>query len=168
MYIDWLTWMRNLAELKMNEGPRPITAGEHVSRSPPTEEQIRAFEAEFGVSLPADYVSFLRFANGGHPHLCFFAAEAWYGADEFIVNVFYHLNDDREDLRGVWAATRVWRDAFNFDLVAIGNEPCGNAILLCFNTDPPNIKFCLHEGMSVIELAPSFGAFIDMLSAEPD
>jgi hypothetical protein len=42
------------------------------ARPAPTDAQVADFEAHFGVSLPADYLTMLRHANGGGLELnCF-------------------------------------------------------------------------------------------------
>ena len=110
--------MRDLHELKMNEGKRPIAAGKLVIRPAPTEEQIMRLESRYGVKLPIDYVSFLRFSNGGHPQLCAFLPKEASWPDICLVNVFYHLDDDETHLRGVCRATDAWRDAFNIRFIA--------------------------------------------------
>ena len=49
--------MRNLAELGFRKfGSRPF--------APLVDNELREFEATFGISLPADYIQFLRFAMG--------------------------------------------------------------------------------------------------------
>ncbi|HEX8223319.1 MAG TPA: SMI1/KNR4 family protein [Allosphingosinicella sp.] len=55
--------MRNLAELNLNDGGRP------VDRAPPSAKAIAEFEREFSVSLPEEYIRLLTFSNGGHPEL---------------------------------------------------------------------------------------------------
>jgi hypothetical protein len=56
--------MRNLAELKLADA-----RGEPVDRAPPSAEVISAFEREFNVSLPPEYLEFLKYSNGGPPEL---------------------------------------------------------------------------------------------------
>ena len=50
--------MRDLSELYLRRSS-PL----------PSAEAVRAFEAYFGVTLPADYLHFLSLANGGEPML---------------------------------------------------------------------------------------------------
>lgn len=97
--------MRDLRELRINEGERPATAGPLIIRQAPTEEQIRRFEAKFQVKLPAHYVSLLRFSNGGHPQIGTFGPKDPSSRERWVVNLFHFLSDDEADLEGVWAST---------------------------------------------------------------
>jgi hypothetical protein len=50
----------------------------------------------------------------------------------------------------------------------IADDPCGNYILLCFDTEPPNVKLWMHEGSELLEVADSFSDFIDLLYLESE
>jgi hypothetical protein len=85
------------------------------------------------------------------------------------VSRFYHLDGNEDDLEGLWASTREWQSVLSANIVAIGNDGGGNQLLLSFEKDPPTIKLCIHdEGMRVIDVANSFGEFVDMLSEDPE
>ena len=55
--------MRDLSELNINDG------GEQVQRSAPARDVVEAFQAQFDVALPLDYLRLLSYSNGGHPEL---------------------------------------------------------------------------------------------------
>jgi len=115
--------MRDLGELNMNEGGRP------VRRSPPTDFQISEFEVHFAVKLPGDYLTFLRQSNGGNPELGAYQPKGLVQPVLCGVDRFYFLSDDHQDLEGVWQATREWRTALGKNIVAIGSDGGGNQIL---------------------------------------
>jgi len=155
--------MRNLDELNVNEGGRPVT------RRPPTAAQIANFQSHFGVVLPDDYLALLRHSNGGHPEQDSFKPKGLVEDVFWGVNRFYFLNEDQDDLEGLWAATKEWRGVLHTNIVPIGNDGGGNQLLLLFGQDPPSVELCIHdEGMRNIHVADSFGEFIDMLTEDPD
>ena len=154
--------MRDLRELNLNEGGRPVT------RKPPSDAQIAAFQSHFGIVLPEDYIVFLRHSNGGHPERDAFRPKGLVDG-LFGVAYFYRLNDDQADVSGVWAATTAWRNALSANVAAIGDDGGGNQILLCFDGNSASVKLCIHdEAMRLIHVADSFSEFIDMLREDPD
>lgn len=156
--------MRDLRELNLNEGGRP------VDRAPPTPEEIERFERFFGVRLPPDYLALLAFSNGGHPELDAFIPKGSESEEIWGVNRFLKMrNDDPYDLESVWGATDVWRRVTNRNVVAIANNGGGDYVLLSYDVDPPRVTICLHEEqLAMIHVADSFAEFIDMLFLDPD
>lgn len=155
--------MRNFSELNINEGGHP------VMRPPPTKEQIYRFEDEFHVRLPETYISLLNHANGGHPEIDAFQPKGAREPGLCGISRFYFLNDDRENLSGVWRATKAYLPHVSGNVIAIANDGGGNQIFLCFDDDPPSVKMGFHEeGMRLILVADSFEEFIDMLCVDPD
>jgi len=155
--------MRNLDELNVNECGHPVT------RKPPTAAQIAEFQSNFGVTLPDEYLVFLRHSNGGHPERDSFRPKGLAEDVSWGVGRFYFLSDDHNDLEGLWAASNEWRWALHSNIVPIGDDDGGNQILLSFDKQPPSVELCVHdEGMRIIHVADSFGEFIDMLSEDPD
>ena len=67
-----------------------------------TEDDVRRFEREFGLELPADYRAFLLEVNGGHAPRshCVFTLRRGSRQDEGILNSLFSLNaaDDQGDL----------------------------------------------------------------------
>jgi hypothetical protein len=155
--------MRNLLELGMDEGQRPVTAGKLIKRQPPTREQIQRFESAFQIKLPQDYVSFLRFTNGGHPSCGSFTPPNMKQPAAWDVNLFFFLDDDTSAVTGLWCRTRAWQDCVTPNEIPIANDPCGDVIVLSYDEDVPSVKLYVHEGQYYLNVANSFSDFIDML-----
>jgi cell wall assembly regulator SMI1 len=146
--------MRNLKQLKFHEN----------ERQPPTDEQIRRIEAHFEIRLPRDLVKLLRFSNGGSPELNDFLPQGGQEHSRNLMNAFCFLNDNKRNHYGMWAMTRVWRQATGCNVLAIGESPGGDGILLSFDTNPPCVKVCIHDNdFEMVHVADSFGEFIDLL-----
>lgn len=155
--------MRNLAELNINEGGKP------VGRLAPSMEAINKFQAYFGLILPEEYIRLLRFSNGGHPELDSIEPVNRPGAARWSVNRFYHLNEDRTSAASLWAATEKWRTWLGNDALPFAEDGGGNQFFIDFKVSPPAIKVCIHdESFSIIDITPSLEAFIDALSIDPD
>lgn len=157
------SFMRDLKELNLNEGGKPVPWPR------PTAEQVREFEERFGVRLPDEYLSLLRYSNGGHPEKDSFRPA---GATEDVlwgVNRFYHLTDDHTDLEGLWRATEEWQSVIGKKLVPVANDAGGNQLVLAFDRHPPSVKICIHdENFRLLHVADTFGEFIDLLVRDPD
>jgi SMI1 / KNR4 family (SUKH-1) len=156
--------MRDLHELNLNEGGRPVT------RRAPTAKEITAFEAEHGVSLPGAYLRLLRHANGGHPELdSFLPVDAADAADRWQVNSFYFLDADTEHPESLWRVTRRWRPVLGPHRIPVAQDGGGNQVYLDFTTDPPAVRLCVHDaGFSSRLVAPTFEEFLDLLQDDPD
>lgn len=155
--------MRDLGELKLNIG------GDPVSRPAPTEGQIASFEAHFDVKLPDDHLHLLRFSNGGGPELDGYIPK---GASDSCLRdlaYFYFLNDDKDDLAGLWRATSEWQSATGRLIVPVAYSQGGDQVVLSYGTSPPSVWLCLHdEGFTMVFVADTFGDFIDLLCDDPD
>ncbi len=155
--------MRDLRELNINEGGRPVV------RTPPTDAQVAGFEAHFGVELPSDLVDLIRHSDGGHPTVDAFQPHGLIEEELWGINRFCYLNDDQQSLSGIWGATRDWGEATSRNVVAVAEDGCGNAILLLFDHNPPTVELCVHyENYKLFHVADSFGEFIDGLIRHPD
>jgi len=155
--------MRDLQELELNEG------GEPVDRAPPTDQQIRAFEAHFGVELPQDYLLLLRHSNGGHPLLDSFEARGQEAHELWGINRFYFLNGDHADSENLWWNAEAWQPTLGPKIVPIADNGGGDLIVLSFTTVPPSVQVCVHEEeFELLDVADSFSEFIDMLHEDPD
>lgn len=155
--------MRNLSELNLNEGGRP------VERAPPSPEVISAFEEEFDVTLPPEYIALLMFSNGGHPELDLIRPMGRTDIHEWGVNHFLYLNEDREGWESLWAVTAEWRPILGDTWVPIAMDGLGNPFALDTATTPPTVWGCLHdEDFALVEMASSFEDFIDRLELDPE
>jgi hypothetical protein len=149
--------MRDLSELNINEG------GRHVARPSPSTEIISAFQARYGVTLPEDYLNLLRHSNGGHPELDSFGASPW------AVNELYHLDYDRSVTDSLWVAMDTWRPILGNRALPFAEDGGGNQFFIDLATSKAAVKVCVHDdNFAIIDLAPSFQAFIDGLSFDPD
>lgn len=154
--------MRDLSELNINEGGRP------VSRRPPSDEEIWEFAAAHDVELPDAYVELLKFANGGHPELDTFVPVGSDENDKWAVNRFYCL-DAQADVDGLWQAAKEWAPVLGERRIPIAGDGGGNQIFLDFASNPPSVKLCIHDAQfKVRPIAESFEAFLDLLSEDPD
>jgi len=155
--------MRDISELNINEGGRPIL------RNSPSQNMISEFEDEFGISLPNDYIRFLKESNGGHPELNLFTPVGNSDDNHFTIDYFYHLtNDDRESLTSVWRVTRDWQQKLGQGCVPFGRDGGGNQLYLDFSSNEA-IFLCIHdEDFKKIKVAPSFSAFLDLLEEDLD
>jgi hypothetical protein len=155
--------MRNLSELNLNEGGVP------VSRLAPSARVVAEFESQFGITLPTAYLEFLQYANGGHPELDSFEAADPPHSSRWSINRFYHLDDDSNSPASLWMAMRRWRSILGKDALPFAADSGGNQYFLDLTREPPPVKICLHdEEFAIVQLAPTFEAFIDRLSVDPD
>ncbi len=156
--------MRNLAELKLtNSGGRP------VDRAPPTAEVISAFEREFNVSLPPEYLEFLKYSNGGRPELDVLREADSDDFSDWAVEHFFHLSGDQTDPYGLWSTMRNCRWMLGEKDIPFAMDGLGNYFVLDTSTTPAEVLVCdMDDNREFIELAPSFEEFIDRLDFEPD
>lgn len=155
--------MRNLTELNINEGGKP------VARPAPTKSVIDTFQNHFGVIIPEEYLRILRHSNGGHPELDSIEPVGRPGAARWAVNHFYHLDEDRTSSRSLWVAMERWRPQLGRDALPFADDGCGNQFFLDLTTLPPAVKVCVHdEGFAMVDIAPSLEVFIESLSIDPD
>jgi hypothetical protein len=155
--------MRDLSELNINEGGSPVV------RPAPTAAVIGAFQAHFGVVLPEGYLRLLRFANGGHPELDSIEPIGRPGAAPWAVDHFCFLDDDRTASESLWVAMATWRPELGRDAVPFAFDAFGNPFVLDLKSVPPAVKACVHDdGFAIVDIAPSFEAFIDALHIDPD
>lgn len=151
--------MRDLLELKINDGGRPVL------RSPPSGEVIADFEKTLGVLLPESFKLLLKVSNGGHPEL-----DSVGGANgQYSVNRFYHLTKDDRGPESLWYAAAHWRPILGNQAVPFAGDGGGNQFFLDLSDTPPSVKLCLHDrSMEIVPVSPSFEAFIDELDIDPD
>jgi hypothetical protein len=148
--------MRDLGELKIIDG-RVRRAG----RPAPSDEIVRAFQSHYGIALPPDYLTLLRHANGGFPELDTIS--------EWGVYRFYHLDHDRTSSYSLWAAMEAWQPILGCDALPIAEDSGGNHFFIDLKTVAAPVKICIHDDdIEIVDVAPSFQAFIDGLRMNPD
>src|SRR6266516_4875208 len=157
--------MRDLTELNLNDG------GKWLDRPAPTAHQIAVVERLAGAYLPAAYLAFLRFSNGGQPEVDTFTAT---NGHEWVVNTFFHIasdaeiSDDWEDVAGRYHHR--WPGAHR-ELVPIAND--GGDNLFCLDLSERGrgaVVVQVHDepGFPQVRLADSFEEFVDGLALNPD
>jgi hypothetical protein len=157
--------MRDLNELNINEGGKPVT------RPRPTPDQISFVEDLVGTKLPPSYIAFLMFSNGGHPELDTFRFEAQGFLQEWGVDVFFYISSDIDSTENiVWNYEHRWSDAPK-GILPIADDGGGNLICLDL-TEPGSGKVVLwiHDvpDQTLLPIADSFEEFIDLLVENPD
>lgn len=158
--------MRDLMELGLKKyGNRPFP--------PFSDAQLREFEASFGVKLPADYISFLRFANGGTSRLSVYDDPAMEWGE---INDFYGLGrregDEAAAKEGKWETGNLWGEtrAFKIHLqqdraVPFGRDGGGNRLFINFRQADCGVSRLIVATRKDYRIAASFEEFIDMLRA---
>jgi hypothetical protein len=136
-----------------------------------TEEEVHAFEAEFGASLPADYRSFLLSVNGGYPEKRAF----YYDEDKsFVLQRLYPLTDELESYFNLPSTNHSGSEAPKGFLI-IGGSSFGDS--LCLGVRPPHVGRMIYidheerdpdeveenEWLGVTVLAESFEGFMTSL-----
>jgi hypothetical protein len=156
--------MRDLSELNIIDG-RCLSAG----RPAPSNEIISAFQAEYCITLPEDYLNLLRHANGGFPELDTIVPVGRPKAADWSVSRFYHLGDDKTSGYSLWTELEAWRPILGNDALPIAEDAVGNQIFIDLKTPSAPVKVWVHEDhVEIVDLAPSFQAFIDGLRMNPD
>jgi cell wall assembly regulator SMI1 len=151
--------MRNLEEININEGGRPVT------RPPPAVHAVTLFENEFGLLLPEGIRRLLSFANGGHPELSAIDSTA----GQYAINRFYHLSEENRGDESLWYAVKHWRPILGNKALPFANDAGGNQYFLDLSKDPAPVKICVHDqNFRVVDIAASIDDFIDGLHVDPD
>ncbi len=157
--------LRDLRELNMNVG------GDPVDRPAPTPEEIAAVESVVAASLPATYVDFLRFSNGGQPELDTFYVSTDAGAEAWNVNSFFHISSDTDSTESVmWVYNRLRRYLPERVLPIAGNGG-GDVIALDLRAGSyGHVILWVHdepaEPLRIV--SSSFEEFVGSLEVNPD
>ena len=169
--------MRDLDELGLQPCGRTMLP-------PPTDEQLALVERVVGHALPVSYVEFLRVCNGCYPSLEFFWVETEWGARGYLVAAFYTISAETRDTldsdevawqyhhrgsgvpRGIVPiAMTPFGDKIYLDLTKRG----GGRVVLAQHGRPAWASGNLSANTDlVIYVAPSFEAFLDLLTETPD
>ena len=154
--------MRNIAELNINEGGRP------VFRPPPSPQQLGEFERTFQVKLPQAYIELLGVANGGHPELDSFLV-GHDPNDRWAISFFFHLSDDQSGTESVWRATCEHQPFLGPSTVPIARDGLGNIVYLETNQNAAPVWLWIHDrGPTRVMVASSLVEFIGVLERDPD
>lgn len=156
--------MRELSELNINEG------GNAVSRPAPSDDIVNSFQTHFRLKIPDDHLKLLCHSNGGHPELDTIEIIDKSGIVlSWAVSQFYHLDEDKSTDESLWYVTKVWRNILGKDALPFAEDGGGNQFYLDLKGTPASVKICIHdENYFIVDLAPSFSAFIDALSIDPE
>lgn len=157
--------MRNLHELNINKGGRP------VDTPAPTASQIAHVESLVGAPLPGAYIGLLMFSNGGHPELssAHFIFEG--KAESWGVNDFFRISTNPNSTGDVvWNYNNRWSGAPR-SMLPIGNDGMGSIICLDLSeSDYGSVVVRVHDDpdVSSLRIAASFEEFIDSLTLYQD
>ena len=137
---------------------------------PPPAEAIRAFEVQFGVTLPAYYLHFLSLANGGEPMLdCTFNYTTALGdfvEDADQVAEFFALTVDPKGGGGIWSNTQYLLNELEAvgkaeNVVCIARNSDFDYVYLDMSTGPPCVRILYCDFKETIPtIADSFGEFL--------
>lgn len=153
--------MRDLTELNLNIG------GLAVVNPAPSGQEVLEFEREFDVKLPSDYISLLRYSNGGHPELSLVRIPET--GTEWEISWFYHLNGDRNDSESLWFATSEWMKVLGVGRVPFARDDGGNQFFLDLRSGSTNVGLCIHdEDFRLVFVATDFAQLIDHLTRPDD
>jgi hypothetical protein len=76
---------------------------------------------------------------------------------------------DKSSTTSLWNATKVWRSILGKEAFPFAEDGGGNQFFLDLKTTPDSVKVCIHdENFLIVDLAPSFSAFIDALSLDAE
>lgn len=154
--------MRDLSELNINEGGNP------VMRPAPSVDALEKFETEFGVKMPEGLKKLLEFSNGGHPELDSILRTNTGFEERVSVDRFFHLVDGR-DVGSLRWAIETWQPILGKNAIPFARDGGGNPFFIDSSEDPSAVKMCLHdEGMTIVQISPTFEVFIDGLESDPD
>jgi hypothetical protein len=155
--------MRDFSELNINEG------GRRIERDAPSSEVICAFQDHFGIILPDEYLKMLRHSNGGHPELDSIKPINRPEAARWAVDHFYFLDNDKTSCESLWAAMKEWRRVLGEGSLPFAEDGGGNQFLFDLRASTAAVKVCVHdENFAILDIAPSFEAFIDGLWVDPE
>ena len=130
--------------------------------------RLRQFEARLGTILPEDFRAFLLAHNGGRPVPSDFLISAEEGESSLHHTYGLHDGPDYFRLDDTWES---YRGRMPATLLPIADDPGGNAICIGLHgAERGRVYFWDHEleeeapsWRNVVEVAPSFGAFLDGL-----
>ena len=150
--------MRNLSDLRLNEGGQP------VMRPPPEPSAISMFEKEFSVKIPNEIREFLGFSNGGHPELDSIIR----GDEVFSISRFYHLSLDDKGSESLWFAMKHWHSVIGENGFVFARDGGNNQFFLDMTVFPCQVRYYSNRLGENVFLCESFSKFIDELTVDLD
>ena len=139
--------MRDLSELGMFD-----PSGDPLPTATP--ESIAEFEREFQLKLPEDYASFLLFSDGGCPVLDY--------SRDYSVDRFDGVTGGDAAHGELWSAKRRLSWLLADKDVPIASDGGDGIFFIDCASDPSPVLFISLDDEEVVELAGSFGEFIDL------
>jgi hypothetical protein len=151
---------------------------------PPTASQIAVVERLVGKTLPKSYVDFLSFCNGCYTERNWFIVETDWGQSYHLVAGFYTISaetKDTDDSGEVVSQYRHRGPGVPRDIVPIALTPLGDIIYLDLRKAANGrVVLLQHERpvwasgkmpantALIVFVAPSFEAFLDLLTDPPE
>ena len=151
---------------------------------PPSPEQLALVEKLVGHPLPQSYVDFLRFCNVCHPIPNFFRVQTEWGTRGYLVAAFFPISANTantDDSSEVAWHYRHRGPGVPRGIVPIAMTPFGDEIYLDLTSRGNGRVVLAQHGLPawasgnlpakadlVIYVAPSFEAFVDMLTDVPE
>src|SRR3954451_19056168 len=160
--------MRGMHELEMDRHGEPVTTPQ------PTAQQLAVIERLIGISLPTDYVTFLRFSNGGHPKPDTFYIERAGNREPWSIDHFLKISSDSlatSDTEEVLWHYQALRPDIPREFLPIADDGFGDLLFLDMTEmGKGSVIFWVREEADwpLFEVAGSFGEFIDELTVYPE
>lgn len=148
------------------------------TRSPISQDDLVAFERQLQFALPPDYAAFLRAQNGGSPTPDTVPVQAWPqgGPDTDVRMLYGYGSDPRDDTYDLRWNLDCYVGRMPSGLLPIATTSCGDQLCLWLTGElrgavvlwdhqaehHPPTQSNLHF------IAPSFTAFLDLLTEAPD
>ena len=157
--------MRDLAEINLNDGGRPVT------RPAPTSAEIAAVEDLIGRRLPSDYLAALAHSNGGHPELDTFPVTLGGVEQTWSLDTLFHLGPDVDSSDNVIGAYRRRPRDWPPEIVPIGDDGGGDLLALDLtDAGSGRVVLWVHDepGAALAQVANSVESLIDSTTVNPD
>lgn len=150
--------------------PSEYALKEYVG-APLTAEAVAAAERELGYTLPADYVEFMRFQNGGIPRRTNHPTKertSW-ASDHIAITGIYSIGSEKPCSLGGTFGSRFWVEEWEYPDIGIYFADCPSAghDMLCLDyrtcgpSGEPQVVHIDQEGdYKIVFVAESFAAFV--------
>lgn len=150
--------------------PSEYALKEYVG-APLTEEAVAAVERELGYTLPAAYVEFMRFQNGGIPRRTNYRTKerTTWANDHIAITGIYSIGSEKRYSLGGTFGSRFWVEEWEYPDIGIYFADCPSAghDMLCLDyrgcepTGEPSVVHVDQEwDYKIVFVAESFAAFV--------